>query len=122
MILPLVALFLAAGTQSRPPAGFPRWSPKVPPAFRGDWDEKIDDRCRDREARYSLRDDSLDEFEVDYTVRRVRLVDANTIEIHAIIDPEYGPPEGSIWRFTLVRGGRGLKHPGGRTTFLRCPA
>jgi hypothetical protein len=94
----------------------------IPEPFRGSWDEKIDDRCEDREPRYHLTSSSVSNFEVLWNVEAVRVRDEGLVEINAALDPASGPTEHFVWRFKRVDGGRGLIHPDDPDmVFLRCP-
>jgi len=123
LALALVSCAVACSAAAGAAKQYPRVLANVPLAFRGSWDEKIDDRCAAREARYMLTAKEFWEFEVDSDIRRVRLLDPATLEIVAVTDPDIaGSAERFTLRFRIVDHGRALIHPEDpKMIFRRCP-
>lgn len=113
----------AAAHAEQATSRFPRAVKTIPPAFRGRWDELQSDKCRDREARYTLEARHLSEFEVFWDVQRVKLVSPTEIEIFTTLKDEDGRRANEVWDFRLVEGGKGLTGRRVRKPiFRRCPS
>jgi hypothetical protein len=92
---------------------------EIPPAFRGSWDELIDDGCLDREPRFHLEPRTISNFEVEYDVLKVTLRTPSDLVVHVRLNPVFGQSAKETWQFKLVQDGRALAAPDGKPPFYR---
>lgn len=102
LILPMLATACSSDLQS-----FPRTAQEVPKAFRGGWDEYVP--CEQREPRFSLTQNLLYNFEVEWAVREVVLHSESEIDVVTVLrDPDGAEAEEAVWSLRLIEGDRKL--------------
>jgi hypothetical protein len=111
-----------ANFEAKAKAVYPQFVGSVPKAFRGAWDELVQDGCEGREARFVLEGTKLYNFEVAWDVTKVKLDSPTEIDIHVTTKDENGNQVDDVLPFKLADGGKALtsREPGG-SFFRRCP-
>lgn len=101
---------------------YPRFVSTIPVAFRGAWDEIVNDKCLGREPRYALGGTTFENFEIVTDVERVKLVNPSEIEINVTGYDTNKNQYNDIIGFRLLDGGRTLTGTEPDSNFYRrCP-
>jgi hypothetical protein len=102
------------------PTGYPHFVSSIPQAFRGRWDELVQDGCRGREARFDLDVTKFYNFEVEWDVTNVKLYSATEMDLYTTFKDEDGGQQNEVWEFKLADGALTGRKPG-TAFFRRCP-
>ncbi len=107
---------------SRGAPTYPQFVSSIPKPFRGRWDELVSDKCKDREARFTLGGRTLENFEVRWDVTKVKLYSPTEMDLFVTTKDDNASQVDDVFQFKLADGGQSLtgRKPG-TDFFQRCP-